>query len=113
MLPYCLCSLYKSENGDKSLYFCPRSSQVPLFRYCYWIPACGGECALEIGGEWSVESYEKDRDVRCAHEKTRIFGAHKCHPVVFLYGISFLPDPRPQTPDPALRLALSLHLMLL
>ena len=47
-----------------------------------------------------MESFEKDhiRDVRFAHEKTRIFGAHlPCHPVVILYGISFLPDPNPHT----------------
>ncbi len=33
-----------------------------------------------------------ERDVRFAHEKTRIFGAHlPCHPVVLLYGISVPP----------------------
>ena len=43
-------------------------------------------------GTWRVEHGElRERTrVRFAHEKTRIFGAHKCHPVVLLYGISLL-----------------------
>jgi len=71
-------------------------------------------------GAWRV--MRKIETLASAHEKTRIFGAHKCHPVVLLYGIShwsktvilastfvsghpvmvlygisFLPDPKPQT----------------
>jgi hypothetical protein len=29
------------------------------------------ESPLENHGEWSEESYEKDRDVRCAHERKK------------------------------------------
>jgi hypothetical protein len=29
------------------------------------------ESPLENRGEWSVESYEKNREVRCAQERTR------------------------------------------
>ncbi len=27
------------------------------------------ESSLENRGEWNMESYEKDRDARCAHER--------------------------------------------
>ena len=56
-------------------------------------------CSLWVVGKSGKRPREISR-VRFAHEKTRIFGAHKCHPVMVLYGISLLPDSRPQTPDP-------------
>ena len=44
-------------------------------------------CALWVFGKSGKRPREISR-VRFAHEKTRIFGAHKCHPVMVLYGIS-------------------------
>ena len=44
-------------------------------------------CLLWVVGKSGKRPREISR-VRFAHEKTRIFGAHKCHPVMVLYGIS-------------------------
>jgi len=41
--------------------------------------ACGGACALESRGAWRVE---KDRDVRFAHERTRIFSSSRSAPIL-------------------------------
>ena len=59
-------------------------------------------CSLWVVDKSGKRPREISR-VRFAHEKTRIFGAHKCHPVMVLYGISFLPDPKPQTRYSTLR----------
>ena len=44
-------------------------------------------CSLWVVGKSGKRPREISR-VRFAHEKTRIFGAHRCHPVMVLYGIS-------------------------
>jgi hypothetical protein len=41
-------------------------------------------CSLWVVGKSGKRPREISR-VRCAHERARIFGAHKCHPVVLLY----------------------------
>ena len=43
-------------------------------------------CSLWVVGKSGKRPREISR-VRFAHERARIFGAHKCHPVVVLYGI--------------------------